>query len=197
MGSFNLMGRGEQPADPDSPPREASVALFGRLGVGKSALTVQMVQGIFVEKYDPTIQDTYRKLYGSCLLNFTDTVEELLPFRPVQAGKATQYSVFWFLYAMNDLESLRALPAYLEVAMSLEDHVPFHCILIGTKSDLTDQIQVTKEEVDSFMNLHHMAAHFQLSSKRPDSRIYTEILDLSVSLCSRVPEPLYGKSTKS
>lgn len=29
--------------------------------VGKSALTVQFVSGCFIEKYDPTIEDFYRK----------------------------------------------------------------------------------------------------------------------------------------
>jgi len=31
------------------------------LYTGKSALTVQFVSGCFIEKYDPTVEDFYRK----------------------------------------------------------------------------------------------------------------------------------------
>ena len=41
--------------------REFKVVVLGSGGVGKSALTVQFVSGHFMEKYDPTIEDFYRK----------------------------------------------------------------------------------------------------------------------------------------
>ncbi|XP_007174991.1 ras-related protein Rap-1b-like isoform X2 [Balaenoptera acutorostrata] len=57
--------------------REYKLVVLGSGGAGKSALTVQFVQGIFVEKYDPTIEDSYRKQVEvdaqQCMLEILDT----------------------------------------------------------------------------------------------------------------------------
>ena len=57
--------------------REYKIVVLGSGGVGKSALTVQFVQGIFIEKYDPTIEECYRKTMEingqECVLEIIDT----------------------------------------------------------------------------------------------------------------------------
>lgn len=37
------------------------VVILGGGGVGKSALTISFIQGFFLDVYDPTIEDSYRK----------------------------------------------------------------------------------------------------------------------------------------
>lgn len=49
--------------------REFKVVVLGSGGVGKSALTVQFVSGCFIEKYDPTIEDFYRKEIEVCYIH--------------------------------------------------------------------------------------------------------------------------------
>lgn len=62
--------------------REFKVVVLGSGGVGKSALTVQFVSGCFMEKYDPTIEDFYRKEIEvdnlPCVLEILDTAGKFL-----------------------------------------------------------------------------------------------------------------------
>jgi GTPase SAR1 family protein len=41
---------------------EYKLVIVGGGGVGKSALTIQLIQNHFIDEYDPTIEDSYSKI---------------------------------------------------------------------------------------------------------------------------------------
>merc|ERR1711922_93106 len=88
----------------------------GSGGVGKSALTVQFVQGIFVEKYDPTIEDSYRKQVEvdgqQCMLEILDTAgtEQFTAMRDLYMKNGQGFVLVYSITAestFNDLQDLR------------------------------------------------------------------------------------------
>ena len=56
---------------------EHKIVIVGGGGVGKSALTVQLIANHFIFDYDPTIEDCYRKQCviddQACILDILDT----------------------------------------------------------------------------------------------------------------------------
>jgi small GTP-binding protein len=56
---------------------EYKLVVVGRGGVGKSCLTIRFVSNHFLEDYDPTVEDSYRKRAciddESCLFDILDT----------------------------------------------------------------------------------------------------------------------------
>lgn len=90
--------------------REYKIVVLGSGGVGKSALTVQFVQEIFVEKYDPTIEDSYRKQVEvdgqQCMLEILDT-----------AGTVSmiQCSFSFFVRNARNTEVIRYVKGYFSI----------------------------------------------------------------------------------
>uniref|UniRef100_A0A2I3G8M4 Ras-related protein Rap-1b n=1 Tax=Nomascus leucogenys TaxID=61853 RepID=A0A2I3G8M4_NOMLE len=85
-------------------------------GVGKSALNVQFVQGIFVEKYDPMIEDSYRKQVEvdaqQCMLAILDTAgtEQFIARRDLYMRNGQGFALVYSITAQstfNDLKDLR------------------------------------------------------------------------------------------
>lgn len=129
--------------------REYKIVVLGSGGVGKSALTVQFVQGIFVEKYDPTIEDSYRKQVEvdgqQCMLEILDTAgtEQFTAMRDLYMKTGQGFVLVYSITAQstfNDLQDLR------EQILRVKDTDDVPMVLVGNKCDLDDERVVAKEQ---------------------------------------------------
>ena len=129
--------------------REYKIVVLGSGGVGKSALTVQFVQGIFVEKYDPTIEDSYRKQVEvdgqQCMLEILDTAgtEQFTAMRDLYMKNGQGFVLVYSITAQstfNDLTDLR------EQILRVKDSEEVPMVLVGNKCDLEDERVVGKDQ---------------------------------------------------
>ncbi|KAM9764258.1 GTPase HRas isoform 4-T6 [Dama dama] len=94
---------------------EYKLVVVGAGGVGKSALTIQLIQNHFVDEYDPTIEDSYRKQVvidgETCLLDILDTAgqEEYSAMRDqyMRTGEG-----FLCVFAINHAKSFEDIHQY-------------------------------------------------------------------------------------
>jgi len=107
--------------------------------VGKSALTIQLIQNHFVDEYDPTIEDSYRKQVvidgETCLLDILDTAgqEEYSAMRDqyMRTGEG-----FLLVFAVNNSKSFEDISMYREQIKRVKDADDVPMVLVGNKCDL-------------------------------------------------------------
>jgi Ras-related protein Rap-1B len=146
----------------------ASVVVLGSGGVGKSALTVQFVQGIFVEKYDPTIEDSYRKQVEvdnqQCMLEILDTAgtEQFTAMRDLYMKNGQGFVLVYSIIAQstfNDLPDLR------EQILRVKDCDDVPMVLVGNKCDLNDQRVISTEQGEQMASKFGGCAFLEASAK--------------------------------
>ncbi|KAF6018964.1 rap-1 [Bugula neritina] len=135
--------------------REYKLVVLGSGGVGKSALTVQFVQGIFVEKYDPTIEDSYRKQVEidgqNCMLEILDTAgtEQFTAMRDLYMKNGQGFILVYSITAQstfNDLQDLK------DQILRVKDQADVPMVLAGNKCDLEDERVVGKDQGQGLAN---------------------------------------------
>ena len=118
---------------------EYKLVVVGAGGVGKSALTIQLIQNHFVDEYDPTIEDSYRKQViidgETCLLDILDTAgqEEYSAMRDqyMRTGEG-----FLLVFAVNNAKSFEDITTYREQIKRVKDVEEVPMVLVGNKCDL-------------------------------------------------------------
>lgn len=144
------------------------IVVLGAGGVGKSALTVQFVQGIYIESYDPTIEDSYRKVTEidkrPCTLEILDTagVEQFTAMRELYIKNGQG---FILVYSVTDPSSLKELLSLREQIIRIKENANVPIVLVANKSDLSDERQVTPEMGVQVANSWGRTPFYETSAK--------------------------------
>lgn len=135
---------------------EYKLVVVGAGGVGKSALTIQLIRHYFVDEYDPTIEDSYRKQVvidgETCLLDILDTAgqEEYSAMRDqyMRTGEG-----FLLVFAVNNAKSFDDIAMYREQIKRVKDTDDVPMVLVANKCDLqvrSIDLKDTKEAAQSY-----------------------------------------------
>ncbi|XP_013771704.1 ras-related protein Rap-2a-like [Limulus polyphemus] len=136
--------------------REFKVVVLGSGGVGKSALTVQFVSGTFMEKYDPTIEDFYRKEIevdsAPCVLEILDTAgtEQFASMRDLYIKNGQGFVVVYSITNHQTFQDIKNMKEQI-IRVKNMDRVPV--ILVGNKVDIEQQREVSNMEGMSLAQL--------------------------------------------
>lgn len=122
------------------------VIMVGSGGVGKSALTLQFMYDEFVEDYEPTKADSYRKkvvLDGEEVqIDILDTAGQE-DYAAIRDNYFRSGEGFLLVFSITEQESFSAMSEFREQILRVkaeDDKIPL--LLVGNKCDLTSRRQV-------------------------------------------------------
>lgn len=129
--------------------REYKLVVVGGGGVGKSCLTIQLIQSHFVDEYDPTIEDSYRK---QCVID-----EEVALLDVLDTAGQEEYSAmreqymrtgegFLLVYSITSRQSFEEIRVFQQQILRVKDKDYFPIIVVGNKCDLEGEREVSTEE---------------------------------------------------
>ncbi|KAJ3437483.1 ras-like protein [Anaeramoeba flamelloides] len=125
------------------------IVLVGGGAVGKTALSFRFIQGKFVEDYDPTIEERYRKVIvvddKACLLMIMDTAgqEEFSTVKDRYFKEGEGFVVVFSLIVKSTIEEARKFHQRIVRHKGEEDAITVTC---GNKCDLEDDRVVDSED---------------------------------------------------
>ncbi|XP_026157243.1 ras-related protein ralB-B-like [Mastacembelus armatus] len=125
------------------------VIMVGSGGVGKSALTLQFMYDEFVEDYEPTKADSYRK---KVVLDGEDVQIDILDtagqedYAAIRDNYFRSGEGFLLVFSITEHESFTATSEFREQILRVKEEEAIPLLLVGNKSDLEDRRQVSAEE---------------------------------------------------
>jgi len=121
------------------------IVVIGAGGVGKSCFTIQLISGTFVETYDPTLEDSYRKQmtidHEEAILNIYDTAGQE-DFSAVRDQYIRIGEGFVCMYSVTTDASFQEVRNLRDKLLNITEDENIPCVLVGNKCDLTEDREV-------------------------------------------------------
>ncbi len=168
------MSSAKTQTSPKTSCEEFKAAILGGGAVGKSCITIQYIQNIFVGDYDPTIEDSFRKVDSidgrTIYLDLLDTAGQD-EFRSLRDGYMRNNEGFIAVYDITNLSSFTELVQdFLPHLLRVKDGQHFPLIVVGNKIDLETERQVNlahaKMEIEKLMQGNPYVRVMECSAKK-------------------------------
>ncbi|KAL2849214.1 ras family-domain-containing protein [Aspergillus pseudoustus] len=166
------------------PQREYHIVVLGAGGVGKSCLTAQFVQNVWIESYDPTIEDSYRKHIEvdgrQCILEILDTAgtEQFTAMRELYMK---QGQGFLLVFSITSMSSLNELSELREQIIRIKDDENVPIVIVGNKSDLEEDRAVPRARAFALSQSWGSAPYYETSARRR-----ANVNEVFVDLCRQI-----------
>ncbi|PQE15777.1 transforming p21b protein [Rutstroemia sp. NJR-2017a BBW] len=123
-------------------------------------LLAQFVQNIWIESYDPTIEDSYRKQIEVDIRHrWHGTIQELY----MKTGQG-----FLLVFSITSQSSLNELSDLREQIIRIKDDENVPIVIVGNKSDLDQDRMVSRQEAFTVSQNWGNAPYYETSARRRD-----------------------------
>ncbi|RJE18981.1 Ras-related protein [Aspergillus sclerotialis] len=156
----------------------------------------QFVQNVWIESYDPTIEDSYRKQIEvdgrQCILEILDTAgtEQFTAMRELYMK---QGQGFLLVFSITSASSLHELSELREQITRIKDDEQVPIVIVGNKSDLEEDRAVPRARAFALSQSWGNAPYYETSARRR-----ANVNEVFIDLCRQIiRKDLQGNSKYS
>jgi GTPase KRas len=172
-------------------------------GAGKTSLVIQLTQSHFIDDYDPTTEDSYRKRVTiddeTCLLDILDgCYESVLEYSAIwdaylraANGIILVYSITW----RHSFDQIIPMLQRINASYRAQSSIPLAVVLVANKCDLdAEGLRVVSAQEGQELAQSIGASFFETSAKE---RIHIEDVFFEAVRTTRALQSLHETTAKS
>ncbi|EAY18557.1 small GTP-binding protein, putative [Trichomonas vaginalis G3] len=171
-----------------------TLVILGSGAVGKTSITIQLIQGRFSAYHDPTFENTYTKYVNiggdEIKLNILDTAGQD-DFECMRDTYIRQGHGFLLVFALNDMQSFDKMIEIYRRIKEIKDSYTPPVLICANKCDFPTW-EVNKENFIDFCESQKLKYNF--TSALTGENIVKSFEDISKMMRKQNPDSNYGKS---